>query len=228
MNSKATIQQHVDLLAAFTQNDLSHVIAGLEESIHGVGQNSIPAFLKEHHVCSELLDSAAAIKRAASQINVAIHALGILSALPHILLPEEIVESVSLGAGNTGRAFDLETSARIAEFKFITWKGGSESIRQNGIFKDFFGLAAADTAKTKYLYLLGTAHALKFLRGRRSLSSVLSKDEATRKDFYLHFGERYKTVGEYYAEHQDKVHIIDISHYVPELVLLKRVEDASE
>ena len=228
MNTNATIQRHVDLLAEFTQNDLRHVISGLESSIQGIGQESLLGFLKEHHVCSELLDSAAAVKRAASQINVAIHALGILSILPHILLPEEVVESVSLGAGNTGRSFDLETSRRIAEFKFITWKGGPESIRQNGIFKDFFDLAVADTAKEKYLYLLGTTHAVKFLRGRRALSSVLSKNEATRKNFYSHFGERYQTVGEYYSDHQGKVQIVDISPYVPELVVLKEVEDTSK
>ncbi|WP_283814259.1 hypothetical protein [Bradyrhizobium aeschynomenes] len=41
--------------------------------------------------------------------------------LPHILEEGEIVDYVSLGAGNTGRPFDLETNRRIAEFKFIHW-----------------------------------------------------------------------------------------------------------
>jgi hypothetical protein len=37
----------------------------------------------------------------------------------------------------TGRSFDLETSDRVAvaEFKFIRWQGGPESIRQNQLFK---------------------------------------------------------------------------------------------
>jgi hypothetical protein len=43
----------------------------------------------------------------------------------------------------TGRSFDLETSYRVAvaEFKFIRWQGGPESIRQNQLFKDFYLLA---------------------------------------------------------------------------------------
>ena len=39
------------------------------------------------------------MKRLAGQINVTIHALGILLCLPHILEPSERVEPVSLGAG---------------------------------------------------------------------------------------------------------------------------------
>jgi hypothetical protein len=59
----------------------------------------------------------------------------------HILRPGEVIDCVSLGAGNTGRAFDLETNLRIAEFKFIHWQGGPESIRQNSLFKDFYEMA---------------------------------------------------------------------------------------
>jgi hypothetical protein len=36
-----------------------------------------------------------------------IHAVGILTALPHILEHDERIETLSLGAGNTGRQFDL-------------------------------------------------------------------------------------------------------------------------
>jgi hypothetical protein len=35
---------------------------------------------------------------------------------PPIVRPGEIIEYVSLCAGNTGRAFDLETNHRVAEF----------------------------------------------------------------------------------------------------------------
>lgn len=77
----------------------------------------------------EVLAAAAALKRLAGQINVSIHAMGILLCLPHILEPYESVKYMSLGAGNTGRKFDLETNYRIAEFKFIHWRGGPESVR---------------------------------------------------------------------------------------------------
>jgi hypothetical protein len=85
------------------------------------------------------------VKRLAREINVVIHALGILLCLPHILEPEETIEYVSLGAGNTGRAFDLETNKRIAEFKFSRWQGGAEAIRQNSLFKDFYCMAEYDS-----------------------------------------------------------------------------------
>jgi hypothetical protein len=70
-----------------------------------------------------------------------------------------VIEYVSLSAGNTKRKFDLEANQRIAEFNFIRWQGGSESIRQNSLFKDFYGLAEQGTQKEKFLYVLGTEHA---------------------------------------------------------------------
>ena len=87
--------------------------------------------------------------------------------------PGEIIESVSLGAGNTGRQFDLETNLRIAEYKFIDWRGDSESIRQNGVFKDFFSMAEYETSKTKHLYVVGITHPIRFLTGGRAGSRNL-------------------------------------------------------
>ena len=100
---------------------------------------------------AEVLGAAGLIKRLAGQIHVVIHALGILLCLPRILQPGEVVEYVSLGAGNTGRAFDLETNQRIAEFKFIRWQGGAEVIRQGSkrtpFFQTFNTIAASLRAK---------------------------------------------------------------------------------
>jgi hypothetical protein len=95
---------------------------------------------------------------------------------------------VSLGAGNTGRAFDLETNQRIAEFKFIHWQGGPESIRQNSLFKDFHEMAECETPKEKYLCVLGTEHGEKFFNGGRALSSVLKGNVTLRKKFTDKFG----------------------------------------
>ena len=68
---------------------------------------------------------------------------------------------------------------RIAEFKFIHWRGGSEAIRQNGLFKDFYSLAEHETEKRKELYVLDCKYPLRFLRGGRALSSgVMHKSEA--------------------------------------------------
>lgn len=157
------------------------------------------------------------MKRLAGQVNVTIHALGILLCLPHILEPGERVESVSLGAGNTGRDFDLETNLRVAEFKFIRWRGGAESIRQNSVFEDYLMLAEHPTAKRKYLYLLGTEHALRFFRGGRALSSVLSRNDKVQKAFAERFGMTFRTVGDYFAAHGTAVRIEDVSPWLSEL-----------
>jgi len=192
-------------------------IAEVERSVEGANGTNIGPMLRERDIDSRLLGAAAEIKRVSAQIDVTVHAVGILRSLPHILADGEQVESVSLGAGNTGKAFDLETNLRIAEFKFIQWRGGPESIRQNGIFKDFFDLVTAETSKKRCLYLLGTHHALKFFRGRRALSSVLSKNQATRDKFASLYGDRYATVNEFFTDHEQVVEIIDVLPWLPEL-----------
>src|SRR5208283_3156081 len=124
---------------------------------------------------ADVLGAAGQIKQLAGQINVVIHALGILLCLPHILRAGEVIEYVSLGAGNTNRNFDLETNQRIAEFKFIRWQGGPEVIRQNALFKDFYEMAEHATEKQRLLYVLGTQHPEKFFNGGRAISSVLGR-----------------------------------------------------
>jgi hypothetical protein len=119
------------LLSRFSGSKLTETLAGIEGAIPGLIVDGCPNFLKTAGADGEALAVAAELKRIASQINVTIHALGNLMCLPHILEPGERVEYVSLGAGNTGRRFDLETNRRVAEFKFIKWRGGAESIRQN-------------------------------------------------------------------------------------------------
>jgi hypothetical protein len=176
---------------------------------------------------AEVLRGAGLVKQLASQINVVIHALGILLCLPHILRPREVIDYVSLGAGNTGRTFDLETSLRVAEFKFIRWQGGPESIRQNSLFKDFYEMAKHETGKEKYLYVLGTKHGEKFFNGGRSLSSVLSRNVTLRNKFNAKFGDCYRTVRDYYLPRKGRVVIQDVSPFVPGLVAAA-VEAADE
>ena len=130
---------------SFTGADLTVTLGRIEGIVQGLTIEVCEEFLKSEGVDREALAAAAELKRLAGQINVTIHALGILLCLPHILEAGEIVEYVSLGAGNTGRQFDLETNRRVAEFKFIRWRGGSEAIRQNSIFKDFYLLAEYPT-----------------------------------------------------------------------------------
>jgi hypothetical protein len=212
-------------LEKFSGADLTRTLVRIEGDLRGVATEECAAILSTAHAERDALVAAAALKRIAGQVNVAIHALGILLCLPHILESGETVEYVSLGAGNTGTKFDLETNRRIAEFKFIRWRGNAETIRQNSVFKDFFQLAESDSKKRKYLYVLGTEYPLKFFNARRSLSSVLSKNEAVRDQFRGRFGDQYQRVGEYFLAHRDKVFIEDISEFVPELILLESESD---
>ena len=142
--------------------------------------------------------------------------IGILRCLPHILEPGESVESLSLGAGNTGRDFDLETNQRVAEFKFIRWRGGAETIRQNAVFKDFFQLAEHATDKRRLLYVLGTKYPLAFLTSDRAISSVLNRNVRLLSQFRAQYPD-LNTVAEYFATRKDCVSIEDVSPWLPEL-----------
>lgn len=207
----------VNLLMRFTGPDLTQTLSRIETAVHGITAGDCATFVEGAGAGREVLAAAAEMKRLAGQINVTIHALGILLCLPHILQPGERIDSLSLGAGNTGREFDLETNLRVGEFKFIRWRGGAESIRQNSVFKDYVLLAEHPTPKRKHLYLLGVEHALRFFQGGRALSSVLSRDDKLQKFFAERFGDRYRTVREYYAAHASAVQIEDVSPWLSEL-----------
>ena len=216
--SQLAIEDAIHLLQTFRGSDLTRTIYQIEKSLKGASADSYAVVLTTSGAKAEVLGAAGLIKQLAGQINVVIHALGILLCLSHILRRGEVIEYVSLGAGNTGRAFDLETNQRIAEFKFIHWQGGPESIRQNSLFKDFYEMAECDTPKEKYLYVLGTLHGEKFFNGGRAISSVLSRNVTLRKKFTAKFGDRYRTVREYYLPRKGLVVIQDVSPFVPELV----------
>lgn len=213
------------ILSRFIGTELTTTIADIERRLQGRVAHKCAAVLHAAAVDATALNAAAHLKRAAGQINVVIHALGILSCLPHLLQPDETVTYASLGAGNTGRAFDLETDQRIAEFKFIRWQGRPESIRQNALFKDFYLLARQTTAKAKHLYVLGTDHPLRFFNGRRDLRSVLSRNVKLRDEFFAAYGARYRTVRDYYEDHKGEVTIADVSPWVPALVTEEPTED---
>src|SRR5260370_3967578 len=167
------IAEAINLLQTFRGADLTQTIYQIETSLKGVSAERYPAVLTTSRAKAEVLRAGGLIKQLAGQNNVVIHTLGILLCLPHILRRGEVIEYVSLGAGNTGRAFDLESNQRIAEFKFIHWQGGPESIRQNSLFKDFYEMAEYDTRKPKFLYVLGRVHAETFFNAVGGCPSLL-------------------------------------------------------
>jgi hypothetical protein len=201
-------------LSEFQGESLTTSLGEMEREIVGLGSKDLYKFCGTRGINPALIDSASSIKQLAGQINVMIHAAGILCSLPQILDPGEAVESVSLGAGNTGRNFDLETNLRVAEFKFIDWRGGAESIRQNSIFTDFYALAEYRGSKHRYLYVVDTHHPVRFLNGGRALTSVLSRAPKILDAIQIKYGPEVSKVRDYYRIKKDKVAICDISPYI--------------
>src|SRR5665811_1387040 len=194
------LERALSALASFASpEEFTLRISEIESSLTSLTREQAADRLVEERVDSSVFDAALTVKRLAGRINDIVHAVGILTALPHVLEPGEVILSLSLASGNTGKAYDLETDRQIAEFKFVTWQGGPESIRQNGLFIDLFRLAGADTDKRRLLYVVGERQPLRFLNGRRSLKSVLSRNASAARSFQDFYGRRFSTVGEYYA-----------------------------
>lgn len=216
------ISEDDDVVAAITAlehfssaADLTHRIAELEYGLRGANGPGITTLLASEGVEERTLAGALLVKRLAGQVNVIVHTLGILLSLPAILQDDEVVEELSLGAGNTGRSFDLVTNRRIAEFKFIAWRGGAEAIRQNSLFVDLYHLAEAETTKTRQLYVTDLVSPVRFLQGRRALKSVLSTHGAVAEEFFARFGGRYQVVRDYWDDVKERVDLINVSKLLP-------------
>jgi hypothetical protein len=215
------IIQSIQTLEKFHQEyDLKQTISVLQIKAQNKKRTDIDNLLAEGEIDKSLLHAALSLKDIVGQINVIIHAWGILVSLPYILQPDEIIEYVSLGAGNTGKEFDLKTSRQVAEFKFIDWKGGPETIRKNSLFKDFYHLAECEDAREKYLYVLGIERPINALNNTRKLKSTLAK-RSLWELFFKKYGDRYNTVQDYYRDHKDSVTIVDLKSIVPELSYVK-------
>ena len=108
----------------FEKGSLTGQISAIENKLAGTNSSIFQSIYPSFNMTSRFTRIQAITLATVSQINVLIHSIGILLSLPKILENNEIIEYLSLGAGNTGRQFDLETNCRIAEFKFINWQGG--------------------------------------------------------------------------------------------------------
>jgi hypothetical protein len=203
-----------ELVRAFKGQSLANRIAFLERDAEHKSRMDLPAVLTEAAITSALMRSAIEVKRAASQIDEVVHAIGTLLALPDILEEGEIVESISLGAGNTGRDFDLETDRRIAEFTFIDWKGGPESIRKQKLFKDFYCLAESETSKRRFVYVLGDDHAQRVFTIRSSCKSMLRKFADLQAELVAKYGAEM-TVREYFDTRRHLVAIVNLKLVSP-------------
>jgi len=211
----ADLLRAVRTLQTFTNRNLKSTVAALEKEFAKADGSNITELLAHGPISEELLSSALLLKRVAGQVHVIIHAVGILLCLPHLLAVDEQVETLSLGAGSTGKPFDLETNLRIAEFKFIQWQTGSNALRENALFKDLYRLAEHPTAKRKYLYVLGLEKPMRFFTGGRALKTVMSGSTKLWDEFRVRNGERFSTVREWYKAEGTDVVIEDISRLLP-------------
>lgn len=219
-----TITDAIAQINRFKGRSLTETIAAVESELTNAGVARVSSVNESFHINQQLLVAAAAIKRASSQVDVVIHAVGIVYALPRILESDEVVESLSLGAGSAGSDFDLVTNMRIAEFKFINWQGGSEAVRKKTLFEDYFKLVREQTSKEKYLYLLDTKIPMRFLCGRSNILRLLDRNNRLREDFVARYGQTYHTVGEFYGAHKEAVQFVNLVEMVPGFDALVKME----
>jgi hypothetical protein len=175
-NQEHSLSDAFDSLKAYLGSALTLRINALENDFRGACDKNVEGLLKNQQLTSRLFNQALLIKREIGQLHVVIHALGVLLSLPAVLEKGEVIEQLSLGAGNApDRRYDLETNIRISEFTFIDWKG-RDSARQDKLFKDFFLLAEAETLKRRCLYVNSRSHAIKCLEGERACKSLLGRN----------------------------------------------------
>jgi hypothetical protein len=207
----------IDTLIKYYSNDnLADTILDLQRQLINKNSNNIISIANRDSTNKDIFSAALEVKEVMGQINVIVHTLGIINILPIILDKDEIIESVSLGADNAHSEFDLITNKRIAEFKFITWRG-KDSMRLKNTFSDYFELVEFDTKKDRYLYLIETSNFIKFLNGRRQFSSILSRNVTVSKKFYEKYKDKYNYVNEYYYDNINKVQIVALKDIAPNL-----------
>lgn len=204
------------LIRYYSNDKLSNVVLELQKELKDKKLTDVESINNKENISSEMLNAALEVKSVMGQINVIIHTLGIINSLPYILDEDEIIESVSLGADNSSSEFDLITNKRIAEFKFITWRG-NDSTRLKTTFVDYYNLVEYKTDKDKYLYLIDCNNFKKFLGGRRRFTNILSKNTNIAKEFEEKYKGKYNYINEYYSENCSKVKLISLKDLIPDI-----------
>lgn len=199
----------IERLEAFAADGLTQTLGEIQWTITGRGAGGVEKELDARGISLETFSAALTVKRLSAEINVVVHAIGMLVVLPKILQESETIDYASLGAGGGGGPFDLETNLRIAEFKFIEWKG-NDSVRQDTLFHDIYKLAEFETEKRRQVYLLGLNIPSRFLTGGRAIRSVFSKHAPLLQQFELKHGNRIGTVREYWRLVDGRIDLIDM------------------
>jgi len=99
-NQEHSIGDAFDNLSGYLGNALTSRVNALESHFRGACDQNVEGLLKNQQLTSHLFSQALSIKRATGQLDVVIHALGVLLSLPAVLENGEVIERLSLGAGN--------------------------------------------------------------------------------------------------------------------------------
>ncbi|MFV2044535.1 MAG: hypothetical protein ACC700_15040 [Anaerolineales bacterium] len=210
-----SIQSNIQRVREFRGDSLTETIAAIETTLSGSSKRQADDAANHLAIDSDLLVAAAGVKDASAQIDVVIHAVGILYSLPYLLVGDEVIETISLGAGNAAGEHDLVTNRRLAEFKFISWRPKGNAVREKSVFEDFVKLAMAPDSRQKYIYMLDSARASKFLSGRSSTTRLLDRSSRLTARYLDRYRNRYPTVGEFYTEFSSQISLIDLAEAVP-------------
>lgn len=189
-------------------------IGELESRICGMTAQEARDEVRPLGVGPDLLVGARTVKALSAQIDTYLHAVGILQSLQlsKVLGAGERVESLSLGAGTSASEFDLVTDRQVAEFKFYRWTADNAG-RTKGLFSDVVKLALWEGTpnKERILYLTGTERAEKFLSGRASIKSTLSRNSNLYERFCAAYNTKhYEKVGDYWADLKGLVRIVNL------------------
>lgn len=210
-----SIGDAIDQVQTFKGSRLAVTIRELEQITSGRNPAEIRQLNRSSGINLDLLLAAVEVKRASAQIDVVIHATGILYALPYLLDEDEVVESTAIGAANAYSDFDLVTDRRLAEFKFTHWQPKGNAVRNKTLFQDFYRLAREESTKAKYLYLTQTMIPLRFLTGNRDILKVLDRNRRLADDFEHRFGDQFQTVGEFYDAFRLQIQVVSLVETVP-------------
>lgn len=214
-NTHADLNEHKTESAQ--QRPLRDYIKETEDVLRSKGKAAVLDFIDCNRI-REQFEQKLIIKKQSAQVNVIIHAYGILLVLSEIMDDDDEIEYLSLGSGSTGKEFDVSTRKMYAEFKFAKWDDGSNTIRQNAFFWNYLELAIKETTKKKYMFCFDIERVMDFLENsERTLESVFSKASRGKKHdgFY-----GYKTISGFYHKFyndypsRQKVEIVNLHRYI--------------
>lgn len=216
MEASPDFARQLATLSSFLRDEpLRGRIAALENALSGCDADAVPDVVAAHGMSTELLRSAVAARDTFGKVSDLIHASAIALALPAILAPGERVVLSSLAAGNTpSRVFDLETDARVAEFKLARLDGG-DGARQQSAVKDLVRLAGDQSGRAPELYLRGSRPISWLRTTRSSVRRQLRRYAAELAVFEDMFGDAGIEVGAFTASAAAHVRLLDIEQHIP-------------